>query len=124
MIQTTRNKADVEYAIMLEVLNFQKEFMRSNYSHVKVQLLENLIEVDLTRTAPIPAEERLAQTQEGRGQLRQMHQALFSAGRDMLKQQLEEILGRKICEIVADLEPLSGKSMIGIRLNEAADSSA
>ena len=72
MTHTTRNKADVEYAIMLVVLNFQKEFMQSNYSHVQVQLLEKLIEVDLTRTAPIPAEERLAQTQEGRGQLRQM----------------------------------------------------
>ncbi|MDP1768014.1 MAG: Na-translocating system protein MpsC family protein [Nitrospirota bacterium] len=124
MTHTTRNKADVEYAIMLAVLNFQKEFMQSHYSHIQVRFLENLIEVDLTRTSPIPAEERLAQSQEGRTQLKQMHRALFSAGRDMLKQQLEEILGKKICEIVADLEPLSGKSMIVIRLDETADSSA
>lgn len=122
MIHTTRNKADVEYSVMLAVLNFQKEFMQSNYSHVQVQLLENLIEVDLTRTAPIPAEERLAQTQEGRGQLRQMHQALFTAGQDILKKQLEEILGGKIYEMVTDLEPLSGKSTIIIRLNEAIGS--
>ena len=45
---STRNKADVEYAVMLAVLNFQKEFMQSNYSHVQVQLLENQIVVDLT----------------------------------------------------------------------------
>lgn len=96
--------------------------MQSNYSHVQVQLLENLIEVDLTRTAPIPAEERLAQTQEGRGQLRQMHQALFTAGQDILKKQLEEILAGKIYEMVTDLEPLSGKSTIIIRLNEAIGS--
>ena len=122
MIHTTRNKADVEYSVMLAVLNFQKEFMQSNYSRVQVQLLENLIEVDLTRTAPIPAEERLAQTQEGRGQLRQMHQALFTAGQDILKQPLEEILGSKIYEMVTDLEPLSGKNTIIIRLNEAIGS--
>ena len=121
---STRNKADVEYAVMLAVLNFQKEFMQSNYSHVQVQLLESLIEVDLTRTAPIPAEERLAQTQEGQAQLRQMHQSLFTAGQDILKKQLEEILGRKIYEMVTDLEPLSGKNTIVIRLEEAIGSVA
>jgi uncharacterized protein YbcI len=116
---STRNKADVEYAVMLAVLNFQKEFMQSNYFHVQVQLLENQIVVDLTRTAPIPAAERLAQTQEGQAQLRQMHQSLFTAGQYILKKQLEEILGRKISEMVTDLEPLSGKNTIVIRLNEA-----
>ena len=102
----TRTKADIEYAVMLAVLSFQKEFMQSNYSHVQVQLLENLVVVDLTRTAPIPAEQLLAQTQEGRAQLRQMQQAMFTAGEDILKEQLEEILGRKIYEMVTDLEPL------------------
>ena len=116
---STRTKADIEYAVMLAVLNFQEEFMQSNYSLVQVQLRENLIEVDLTRTAPVPAEQRLAQTQEGRDQLRQMHQALFTAGQDILKRQLEEILGRKINKMVTDMEPLSGKNTIVIRLEEA-----
>ena len=116
---STQNKADVEYAVMLAVLNFQKKFMQSNYSHVQVQLLENQIVVDLTRTAPIPAAERLAQTQDGQAQLKQMHQSLFTAGQDILKQQLEDILGRKINEMVTDLEPLSGKNTIVIRLKEA-----
>ena len=121
-MSSTRNKADVEYAVMLAVLNFQKEFMQSHYSHLQVRLRENLIEVDLTRTAPIPAEERLAQTQEGRAQLRQMHQALFTAGQDILKKQLEEILGGKIYEMVTDLEPLSGKNTLVIRFNDAIGS--
>jgi uncharacterized protein YbcI len=120
MTHTTRNKADIEYAIMLAVLNFQKEFMQSHYSHIQVRLLENLIEVDLTRTSPIPAEVRLAQSQEGRAQLRQMHQALFTAGQDMLRIQLEEIVGRTICEMITGLEPLSGKNTIAIRLLEPA----
>ena len=121
---STRNKADVEYAVMLAVLNFQKKFMQSNYSHVQVQLLENQIVVDLTRTAPIPAAERLAQTQDGQAQLRQMHQSLFTAGQDILKKQLEETLGRKINEMVTDLEPLSGKNTIVIRLEETISTSA
>ena len=121
---STRNKADVEYAVMLAMLNFQKKFMQSNYSHVQVQLLEDQIVVDLTRTAPIPAAERLAQTQEGHAQLRQMHQSLFTAGQDILKKQLEETLGRKINEMVTDLEPLSGKNTIVITLKETISISA
>ena len=123
MTHTTRNKADVEYAVMLAVLSFQKEFMQSNYSHVQVQLLESLVKVDLTRTASIPAEERLAQTQAGQTQLRQMHQALFSAGQDILQQKLEDILGGKIYEMATDLEPLSGKNTITIKFNGKIDSS-
>lgn len=114
---STKAKADIEYAVMLAVLNFQREFLQSNYSHVQVQLLEDLIVMDLTRTSPIPAEQLLAQTQEGRAQLRQMQQALFTAGQDILKKQLEEILGRKIYEMVTDLEPLSGKNTMVIRLS-------
>jgi uncharacterized protein YbcI len=123
MTHTTRNKADIEYAVMLAVLNFQKEFMQSNYSHIQVQLLENLIEVDLTRTTSIPAEERLAQSQEGQTQLRQMHQALFSAGQDILQEKLEAILGGKIYEMATDLQPLSGKNTITIRFNGRIDDS-
>ena len=120
---STRNKADIEYAVMLAVLNFQKEFMQSRYSLIQVRLRESLLEVDLTRTAPIPAEQRLAQTQEGRDQLRRMHQALFTAGEDILKEQLEELLAGKIYEMVTDLDPLSGKNTIVIRFNETTGSS-
>ena len=119
----TQNKADIEYAIMLVVLNFQKEFLHSRYSYLQVRLSENVIEVDQTRTMQIPAEKRLAQTQEGRDQLRQMHQSLFTAGQDILKKQLEEILGEKIYEMVTDLDPLSGKNTLVIRFNDAIGSS-
>ena len=115
---STRNKADIEYAVMLAVLNFQKEFLQSRYSHPQVRLSENLIEVDLTRTAPIPAEERLAQTQKGRTQLKQIHQAFFGAGQDILKKQLEAILGGTIYEMVTDLEPLSGKNTLVIKFKD------
>jgi uncharacterized protein YbcI len=116
---TARNKADVEYAVMLTVLNFQREFMQSRYSHIQVRMQDDIIEVDLTRAAPIPAETRLAQSATGRDQLRQIHQALFATGRDLLEQQLESILGRKIQGIVTDLDPPSGKNRIVIRTASA-----
>ncbi|MDH4187593.1 MAG: DUF2294 domain-containing protein [Nitrospira sp.] len=115
---STRTKADIEYSVMLTVLNFQREFMQSHYSHIQVRLLGAVIEVDLTRTAPIPAEKQLAKTREGCAQLKHIHRALFIAGQDILTKQLEELLGVNIREIVTDLEPLSGRNTIVIRLNE------
>ena len=124
MIPASRNEADIEYSIMLAVLSFQKEFMQSNYTHVQVRMSESAVEVDLTRTLPIPAEERLAQTPDGRAQLRQIHQALFAAGRELLQKQLDEILGGQICEISTNLEPLAGKNTILIRLVETGERSS
>jgi len=138
MARTTRNRAnpppvrisdgstgraDVEYSIRLGVLNFQKDFMQSNYSHIQVRFVTNTIEVDLTRTSPIPAEERLTQTQEGCVQLRQMHQALFATGQGRLLKELTEILGGQIYEMRTDLDPHTGKSMMVISLVEASESS-
>ncbi|SPP65964.1 Na-translocating system protein MpsC family protein [Nitrospira lenta] len=115
--------ADVEYSIMLAVLNFQKDFMQSNYSHIQVRFVKNTIEVDLTRTSPIPAEERLAQTQEGCIQLREMHQALFATGQDRLQKELTEILGEHIYELRTDLDPPTGKSTMVINLLGASEHS-
>lgn len=123
MARTIRNRANVEYAIMLAVLNFQKDFMQSNYFHTQVQFIDNTIEVDLTRSAPIPAEERLAQTQKGRGQLRQMHKALFAAGQERLQEQLTGILGGPIYEMRADLAPLTGQSTMVIGLVDPGERS-
>lgn len=74
---TGRNKADLEHAVMLTVLNFQHEFLQTRYSHIQVRMQDDVIEVDLTRAAPIPAETRLAQSATGHDQLRQIHQALL-----------------------------------------------
>lgn len=39
------NKAEIEYAVMLAVLDFQTEFMKSSYSHVQAHVYDELIDV-------------------------------------------------------------------------------
>ena len=117
-MQQTQNKADIEYAVMLAVLNFHTEFMKSNYSHVQVQMFEDVIDVSLTRNGSVPAEERLAQSEEGRSLLRQVHDAIFKSCQDMLKQQLERVVGRKVRTIAASLDPVTGRSSLSIKLDE------
>jgi uncharacterized protein YbcI len=118
MIGTGINKAEVEYAVMLAVLNFQTEFMKSHYSRVRVQVFDELIEVTLTRSAPIPAEEELAKSPGGRTLLRQFHQAMFDSCRDLLRTKIERAIGAKVESIISDLDLTAGKSTLLIRLHE------
>jgi len=118
VIGASVNKAEVEYAVMLAVLDFQTEFMKSNYSRVQVQVLDELIEVTLTRSAPIPAEEELAKSPGGRTPLRQFHQAMFDSCRELLRVKIERAIGAKIESIISALDLTAGKSTLRIRLHE------
>lgn len=55
------NKAEIEYAVMLAVLDFQTEFMKSADSHVQASVYDELIYVTSARSASIPAEKELVQ---------------------------------------------------------------
>ena len=72
MARRSTNKADLEYALMMTILNFHTEFMRSNYANVQVHMSQDQIEVTLTRQGSVPAEMRLAESPEGRALLRRM----------------------------------------------------
>lgn len=114
-----RNTADLEYAVMLAILNFHTEFMKSIYSHVDVQLSEDIINVTLSRIGTVPAEARLAQSEEGRALLRQVHEALFTSCQEVLMQRIESVVDRKVRTMVTSLDPVSGRSRIAINLQES-----
>ncbi|MEW6247669.1 MAG: Na-translocating system protein MpsC family protein [Nitrospirota bacterium] len=113
-----RTKAEIEYAVMLAVLNFQTEFMKSSYTRAQVRVSDHIIEVTLTRSAFIPAEERLAQSQSGRALLEQVYTALFKSGESLLRAELEKGLGVKVHQILVDFDVLSGTHTILFRLAE------
>ena len=118
MMSASKNVADLEYAIMLAMLNFQDEYLKTKGSRAQVRVLGELIEVTLTRTAPIPAEERLARSPEGLALLRQFHHAVFDSCRSVLQERIQHVLGTKVHNIVTDIDPIAGKSTIVVRLVE------
>ncbi len=118
-MHSDRNIADAEYLVMLAVLDFQTEFLKSHYNHARVHILEQRIEVVLTRSSPIPAEEQLAQSPEGRMLLEQVHGALFKTGESLLRDKLEACLGMKTRHIVSRLDLRSRTNTIIIQLEEA-----
>jgi uncharacterized protein YbcI len=117
-VVTNKPKAEIEYAVMLAVLDFQTEFMKANYSRVQVYMFDKLIEVTLTRTASIPAEDQLARSAGGRALLRQFHQAIFDSCQSFLCKRIEDAIGGKVQNLIADFDPSAGRTTLIIRLQE------
>ncbi len=117
----TKTKADVEYQVMLAVLNFHRDYLALHYSRVRIQMTDNVIEVTLTPRRPIPAEQLLAQSPEGRVQLQQMHTAAFRSGEAQLRDRLQGILGIEVQEFVTQLDAETGINTVIIRLAKRLD---
>lgn len=123
MVRGVANNAELEYAVMLAVLDFQTEFMKSTYSNVQAHVVNELIHVRLLRTLPVPAEKELARSPEGYGLLRRFHSALFDSCQHILQARIEQAIGMKIHSILTDLDPVVGENTIVIRLNEPLSAS-
>lgn len=112
------NKAEIEYAVMLAVLDFQTEFMKSGYSHVQAHAYDELIYVTSARSTSIPAEKELARSTDGYELLRRFHRALFDSCQHVLRGRIEQAIGVKVQNIVTDLDPEAGLSTVVIKLLE------
>ncbi|MDH4152540.1 MAG: DUF2294 domain-containing protein [Nitrospira sp.] len=118
MASVATNKAEIEYAVMLAVLDFQTEFMKSSYSQVQAHVYDELIYVTSARSTSIPAEKELARSAEGHELLRRFHRALFDSCQHVLQGRLEQAIGAKIQNIVTDLDPEEGRNTLVIKLFE------
>jgi uncharacterized protein YbcI len=115
------NKADMEYQVMLAVLNFHRDYLALHYSDVRIHMIDNVIEVTLAPRRAIPAEQLLARSPEGRAQLQQMHTAAFRSGEAQLRDRLQRILGIAVEEFFTQLDAPSGNDTVVIRLAENLD---
>lgn len=111
MASVVTNKAEIEYAVMFAVLDFQTEFMKSPYSHVQAYVY-----VTSAKSPPIPAEKELARSPEGHDLLRQFHRAMYDSCQIVLQTRLEHAIGVKIQYTVTDLDPKTGRSTLVIKL--------
>jgi uncharacterized protein YbcI len=75
--------------------------------------------VTLKGTLSIPAEEGLARYPEGLALLKNFYQAIFDSCRNILQERIERAVGVNVQDMVTDIDPVSGKSTIVIRLAEA-----
>lgn len=116
-----KSKADMEYQVMLAVLNFHRDYLRLHYSHARILMFDNVIEVTLAPRKTIPAEQLLARSPEGRVQLQQMHAAAFHSGQTLLGNELQRILGVAVDRFSTHLSAESGITTVTLRLAKSLE---
>jgi uncharacterized protein YbcI len=116
MASALTNKDEMEYAVMLAVLDFQTEFMKSPYSRVKAHVYHELIYFTSSRSVSIPAERDLARSPEGHELLHRFQRGMFDSCQGVLQERLEQAIGVRIQRIVTDLDPVAGISTLVITL--------
>lgn len=116
-----QTEADMEYQVILAMLNFHRDYLQLHYSRAKIHLSDNVIEVTLAPRTPIPAEQLLARSSEDRVQLQQMHQAAFHSGQTLLGNELQRILGVAVDSFSTRLDAESGINTVSIRLAKNLD---
>ena len=120
MIAADRNTAEIEYAVMLAVLDFQSQFMKSTYQQARVDVSNDVIHITLTKSNTAPAEVRLAQSPESRAPLEEVHAELFRSGEAQLRVKLERALGAAISSVASRLDTAAGTNTITIKLADGA----
>lgn len=114
----SRNTADIEYAVMLAVLNFQSQFMKSCYRQARVDVADDVIHVTLTKSSVVAAEGRSGEAPEGRAMVEGTHTELFQSGEALLRAELERVLGVRISHLASRLDTAAGTNSIIIKLAE------
>lgn len=118
---TPKTPADMEYQVILAVLTFHRDYLHLHYSHAKIHMIDNVIEVTLAPRRAIPAEQLLARSSEGRVQLQQMHAAAFHSGQTLLGNELQRILSVEVDSLSSQLDAECGINTVSIRLAKCLD---
>jgi uncharacterized protein YbcI len=116
MVGISRNSAEVEYAAIVAVLDFESRFMKSSYQQARVDITNEAIHLTLTKTHGIAAKERLAESPKGRALLEEAHAELFRSGEPLLRRELQRVLGVTVSSLASRLDAEAGTNSIIITL--------
>ncbi len=105
---------------MLAVLDFFQTVMKRHYAMVDVRITEDRVTVHLIRAVAIPAEERLAQTDDGARLLEQVYDATFSACRPLLQARIEDAIGQPVAGLTSTMDPRNGTTSLRMQLLQRA----
>ncbi len=104
MLQSTQTMAE---QIALAATAFQQQRTGHEPKSVSVVLSGDTLVVTL-HGALSPAEQALAQSQEGAATVQEFHRQLFHNAADTLRQEIKRITGMEVREAKAEVEPVSG----------------
>lgn len=110
-------KGQVEAKISEAVAKFEIEFIGRGPKHIKTIIIEDLIIIRLLGFLN-PVEQKLAQTKEGVGLVKQSRVMLFENSQEYFKELIKEVVDVNIISVHSDVSTRTGEKVIIVSLNE------
>jgi|SRR5579862_8097102 len=112
-----KTKGQMEAEINNAVIQFEKDYMGRGPQETKAFIIEDMILVRL-KGVLTPAEQQLAKNPEGMNLIKKIRSNLLEQGRELVKEVITKITGRKVISLHTDISTKTGERVIIFTLNE------
>lgn len=111
-----KTKGELEAELTREIVRIEKEYLGRGPVDARTHLINDMALVRL-RGVLTPAEEKLAETQEGRALVKDARRQLFETSRSMLAEIVRQILGVELIDLFSDISTETGERIIILTVN-------
>ena len=106
-----KTKGELEAEFTKEIMRFEKEYLGRGPVDARTFLINDMVLVRL-RGVLTPAEEKLAETPEGRSLVKDARRQLFETSRPILATFVQQILDAELVDLFSDISTHTGERVI------------
>jgi uncharacterized protein YbcI len=111
-----KTKGELEAELTKEIVRIEKEYLGRGPLDARTFLINDMALVRL-RGVLTPAEEKLAETQEGRSLVKDARRQLFETSRAILAEIVRQTLDAELIDLFSDISTETGERIIVLTVN-------
>ncbi|MGB9661657.1 MAG: DUF2294 domain-containing protein [Moorellaceae bacterium] len=110
-------KGQLEDEVSKALMKFEKEYLGRGPQEVKTFILEDQIYIRL-KGVLTPAEQHLAQTQEGKILIKKIRTQLLENSRPVLEKMIRDYTGQNVVSLHTDISTITGERIMVFTLDD------
>ena len=115
-----RSRGQLEAAFTNAIIQFEKEYLGRGPLEARTFFIDDMILIRL-RGILTPAEQKLAETNDGMRLVKNSRRQLFETSRPIIYQMVQEILGCEVVSLHTDVSTQTGERIIVLTVNMNLD---
>ena len=112
-----KTKGELEAEFTRQIVKFEKEYLGRGPLDARTYLINDMVLVRL-RGVLTPAEEKLAESKEGKTLVKDARRQLFETSRPILAGFVEDILKAKLIDLFSDISTDTGERVIVLTIKK------
>jgi uncharacterized protein YbcI len=111
-----KTRGEVEAEFTRAIIKLEKEFLGRGPLEARTFIVQDMVLVRL-RGVLTPAEQKLAQTQEGKSLVKETRRQLFETSRPMMEEMTRTILGSSVVSMHSDISTKTNERVVVLTLD-------